>query len=103
MQGMRPRTFLVLAALLMLCPPRADAAPAIVHPTGDPAYDLAAVRAAVQAGGTVLLKARDAAGIPKAFDFGDYPVGGIDWQSAGYVALGTSGEVIEVTRGAFRF
>jgi hypothetical protein len=87
----------------MLCPPRTDAATTVVYPTGDPAYDVPAVRAAVQAGGTVLLKARDAAGIPRAFDFGDYPVGGIDWDSAGHVALGTSGEVIEVTRGASRF
>ena len=97
------RSFLVLAALLMLCPPRADAAETVVYPTGNPANDVARVRAAVQTGGTVLLKARDTAGIPRAFEFGDYAVGGIDWDSGGYVALGTSGEVIEVTSGAFRF
>src|SRR6185436_2805142 len=103
MHSLRHRSFLV-GALLMLCPPRADAAATVVYPTGYPAYDVAAVRAAVQAGGTVLLKARDTAGIPRAFDFGDYPVGRIDWDDdgAGYVALGTSGEVVEVTIGAFR-
>lgn len=63
---MKHRSFLILGALLTLSAPRADAAYTVVYPTGNPASDLAAVRAAVQAvqaGGTVLLKAKDASGI----------------------------------------
>ena len=73
----------------------------IVYPTGDPAQDVAAVRAAVRFGGTVRLKATDIAGNPQVFDFGDFPVSGVDWNyfGSGYVALGTSGEIVPVTAG----
>ena len=77
----------------------------VVYPTGDAAQDVAAVRAAVGLGGTVLLKAADVAGNPRAFDFGDFPVSGINWNyfGSGYVALGTSGEIVPVPVGAFTF
>lgn len=75
----------------------------VVHPTGDPTQDVAAVRTAVQAGGTVLLKATDAAGEPRAFDFGAFPVGAIDWNvsGSGWVALGIAGEIVPVAIGSF--
>jgi hypothetical protein len=77
--------------------------PTVVHPTGDPAQDVPAVRAAVRGGGTVLLKASDAAGHPRAFDFGDYPVSAIDWDESGtgYVALGMAGEIVPIAIGSF--
>lgn len=70
----------------------------VVYPTGDPTQDVNAVRAAVQGGGTVLLKATDSQGNPRAFNFGDFPVSEIDWNyfGSGYVALGTSGEIVAV-------
>jgi len=73
-----------------------------VWPTGDPAQDVAAVRAAVEGGGTVLLKATDVTGAAVAFEFGDYPVSEINWDDhgAGYVALGTSGEIVPVVSGS---
>jgi hypothetical protein len=73
-------------------------ADAVVYPTGDPTQDVPAVRAAVQAGGTVLLKAVDVEGEPQVFDFGDFPVGPINWNEAGsgYVPLGTSGEIVAI-------
>lgn len=63
---------------------------------------MAAVRSAVQSGGTVLLKATDVAGIPRPFDFGSLPVAAIDFDpdGSGYVALGTSGEIVPVSIGA---
>jgi hypothetical protein len=75
----------------------------VVHPTGDPTQDVPAVRTAIQAGGTVLLKATDDAGQPQAFDFGDFPVGAIDWNDSGsgWVALGTSGEIVPLNLGSF--
>jgi hypothetical protein len=91
------RTMLALgpAALLLL-----TGATTVVRPTGDPAQDLANVQAAVDRGGTVLLKATDASGTPRAFDFGDYPVGTYNWNyfgnPRGYVALGTAGEIVPV-------
>ncbi len=71
----------------------------VVYPTGDPTRDVAAVRAAVRAGGMVFLKATDRFGTPRAFDFGDYPVGAIDWdeEGSGYVALGTHGTTLPVS------
>lgn len=42
----------------------------VVYPTGVFPDDLANVQAAVDAGGTILLKATDADGVPTAFDFG---------------------------------
>lgn len=71
----------------------------VVYPTGDPVVDVAAIRAAVQAGGTVLLKATDVAGNPRPFELGNYPVGAIDWDpyGAGYIALGTRGEIVPVS------
>src|SRR5262245_2343042 len=68
----------------------------VVYPTGDPVQDVPAVQAAVDGGGTVLLKAVDASGAPQVFDFGTYPVGAVDWDEAGVgsVALGTSGDLV---------
>ncbi|HJT81451.1 MAG TPA: right-handed parallel beta-helix repeat-containing protein [Chthoniobacterales bacterium] len=76
---------------------------ATVYPTGNPAQDVANVRGAAAGGGTVLLKAVDATGIPRAFDFGDYPVSRINWDyaGAGYVGLGTAGEIVPVSLGNF--
>ena len=70
-----------------------------VFPTGDAARDVDNVRAAVRAGGTVLLKATDASGNPREFNFGDFPVGEIDWNDfgSGYVAVGTHGEIVPLT------
>lgn len=89
-----PAVFLGLSILASLsAPARADV---VVYPTGDPAQDVSAVRLAVQEGGTVLLKAVDAAGEPQAFDFGDFPVDTVNWNDfgSGYVAIGTSGELV---------
>jgi len=91
------RTMLALgpAAFLIL-----TGATTVVRPTGDPAQDLANVQAAIDRGGTVLLKATDVAGAPRAFEFGDYPIGTYDWNyfgsPRGYVALGTAGEIVPV-------
>lgn len=82
--------FLALSALAL--PALADA---VVYPSGDPGQDVAAVQAAVDGGGTVLLKAVDVNGVPQVFDFGEYPVGAVDWDdTAGSVALGTSGDLV---------
>ncbi|HEX5042139.1 MAG TPA: right-handed parallel beta-helix repeat-containing protein [Candidatus Polarisedimenticolaceae bacterium] len=89
----------VLLALSGLAfPAHADA---LVYPTGDPAQDVPAVQAAVDEGGTVLLKAVDVNGIPQAFDFGEYPVGAVDWDEPGLgsVALGTSGDLVILLAG----
>jgi hypothetical protein len=94
------RTAALVCALGVL--PAATSGHTVVRPTGDPARDVQAVRAAVRAGGTVLLKATDAAGKPRAFDFGDFPVGAIDWndEGSGYVALGISGQIVPVAIGS---
>jgi hypothetical protein len=94
--------FLALSGLAL--PAFADS---VVYPTGDPGQDVAAVQAAVDGGGTVLLKALDVNGFPQVFDFGEYPVAAVNWdaQGAGSVALGTSGDlvILIVGNGAFLF
>jgi outer membrane protein assembly factor BamB len=70
----------------MLGPPTADAAATVVYRTGDPASDVAAVRAAVRAGGKVLLKAGHAAGAPRALDRPSEPTVSHDrllWENRG--------------------
>jgi hypothetical protein len=79
----------------------AASAQTVVRPTGDPQHDLAAVQGAVDAGGTVLLKARDARGRPRSFNFGEFPAGWINWSDpgadpSGFVALGIGGDVVRV-------
>ena len=70
----------------------------VVYPTGDAVRDLAAVQAAVEGGGTVRLKARDTRGRPRAFNFGTFPAGFIEWNPvgpvSGFVALGLGGEIV---------
>ncbi len=66
----------------------------VVYPTGNPADDVANVQAAVDLGGTVLLKAVDQSGAPRAFNFGELPLGWLNWNAAGWVALGTAGQMI---------
>jgi hypothetical protein len=75
----------------------------VVYPTGTSPTDVNNVRAAVAKGGTVLLKARNRHGKPKAFNFGEYPVGEIDWDDSGsgYVALGINGNIKSVDLGDF--
>jgi hypothetical protein len=52
----------------------AVASPAqIVYPTGDPSIDIANVQAAIDEGGTVLLKSTNQVGVPTSFDFGHPP------------------------------
>ena len=46
------------------------AAATVVYPTGSYPLDVQNVQAALDGGGTVLLKATNAAGVPTAFDFG---------------------------------
>jgi hypothetical protein len=59
----------------------AQAATAVVYPTGDYPTDVQNIQAAVDRGGTVLLKAQNAAGAATAFNFGP-PV-----QGPGFVTL----------------
>lgn len=56
--------------------PAAGAEMTVVFPTGDPAQDVPNVQAAVDAGGTVRLKATTVDGEPGAFDFGSNLPGG---------------------------
>lgn len=93
------RAQVAITAVLLYGLARGALAISVVYPTGDPALDVAAVRAAVSSGGTVLLKANDAFGNPQWFDFGDYPVAAIDWDffGSGYVALGTNGKIVRKT------
>ena len=64
------RQWLILAAALAVAVAHAEAATQVVHPTGVFPADVLNVRAAVNAGGTVLLKATDVSGAPLAFNFG---------------------------------
>ncbi len=90
---------MTLGIVLFVTLPLRASGGTVVYPTGDPTRDVAAVRAAVRAGGTVFLKSTDRFGTPRAFDFGDYPVGAIDWdeEGSGYVALGTHGTILPVS------
>lgn len=78
---MRIRLLACAAALMMCaCFPAANASAgtpkpnvtldAIVYPTGTFPTDVLNVQTAVTSGGTVLLKAADAAGVPQRFEFG---------------------------------
>ena len=53
----------------------ASAATTIVYPTGQYPTDVQSVQAALDQGGTILLKATNASGAPTAFDFGPAVVG----------------------------
>lgn len=66
---------LILVALALSFP-SARAADTTVYPTGTFPADVLAVRAAVRAGGHVVLKATDPAGIPTVFEFGPAVRGG---------------------------
>lgn len=72
-----------LAPLVAICAALAAAggaraATVVVYPTGLYPLDVENVQAAVDQGGTVLLKATNEAGVPTAFDFGP-PVVGPGW------------------------
>lgn len=60
---------------------RQAAAATVVYPTGQYPADVQSVQAALDGGGTVLLKATNAAGAPTSFDFGPAAPG------SGFVAL----------------
>src|SRR4029434_443181 len=64
------------------------AAATIVYPTGSYPLDAQNVQAALDGGGTVLLKATNAAGVPTAFDFGPSDVTG------GWVEMFVDAELI---------
>jgi hypothetical protein len=66
----------------------------VVYPTGDYPTDVQNVQAAVDQGGTVLLKAQDAAGVATAFNFGP-PVQGL-----GFVTLHRDVELLGERLGA---
>jgi hypothetical protein len=93
----------LLLVLTLIAFPAFAFGQAVVYPTGDPVQDVSSVRDAVRGGGTVLLRATDARGQPRAFDFGDFPVSAINWNDSGsgWVALGISGEIVPVTIGSF--
>lgn len=81
----------LLAVLLVLAPiamPTAQAAATVVYPTGQYPTDVELVQAALDQGGTVLLKAMDASGTPTAFNFGP-PLA-----SSGFVNFGADAELI---------
>jgi hypothetical protein len=62
-----------LIALMSMCPLDGRADPgglSVVYPTGLYPYDVTIVQAALDRGGTVLLKAVNVAGIPTPFNFG---------------------------------
>jgi hypothetical protein len=66
---------LVAAGLLASAPSTARAAVTVVYPTGQFPADVTNVQAALDQGGTVLLKATDVQGQPTAFDFGPSQLG----------------------------
>lgn len=70
---MRKLVALVLSALACAIAspvPAAASGARVVYPTGLAASDVPQVQAAVNAGGSILLKASDANGVPAAFEFG---------------------------------
>jgi hypothetical protein len=60
----------ILMSLFVAGSACAASAATVVHPTGSFPLDVQNVQAALDGGGTVLLKATNAAGVPTAFDFG---------------------------------
>jgi hypothetical protein len=87
---------IAFAALVACALSAANAALAaiVVYPTGDYPTDVQNVQAAVDQGGTVLLKAQNAAGVATAFNFGP-PV-----QGPGFVTLQRDVELIGEQLGA---
>lgn len=63
-------TTAVILTSIAVDPASAIAAERVVVPTGEFPADVVNVQAAVNLGGTILLKARNAAGVPTAFNFG---------------------------------
>ena len=63
-------SFAALLAALVSCPVRAASPPTTIYPTGSFPLDVSHVQAALDGGGTVLLKATNAGGLPTAFNFG---------------------------------
>jgi opacity protein-like surface antigen len=87
---------IAFAALVACALSAANAALAaiVVYPTGDYPTDVQNVQAAVDQGGTVLLKAQNAAGVATAFNFGP-PVQGL-----GFVTLHRDVELLGEQLGA---
>lgn len=88
-----PAAVLVLSAAAAAAPVRAAT---FVHPAGSYPADVQAVQAAVDGGGTVVLKAVNEAGEPTAFDFGPASFAG------GTVFLNTDVKIVGETAGAVR-
>jgi hypothetical protein len=89
--------------LLLLLLPAVGGADTIVYPTGSYPADVEAVQAALDGGGRVLLKARNASGQPTAFDFGP-PVNTGGWvELTGDVEIRgeRQGEAMTTIRGGF--
>jgi hypothetical protein len=76
MKKNRCRALLVSGALLALSAAHANASWTVVYPTGEFPADVESVQEALDVGGLVLLKSRDADGVPTAFDFGPAEAGG---------------------------
>jgi hypothetical protein len=92
------RTLAVGAIVLSLAGP--SLAETVVFPTGSHPADVQAVQEAVNGGGTVLLKAINADGVPTAFDFGP-PVSGSGWVQL-TAAVEVRGEAAAGTRTTIR-
>jgi hypothetical protein len=60
----------LIVVMWLIDPAATAAADLVVHPEGNAVADVPNVRAAVAAGGVVLLKATNADGVPTAFEFG---------------------------------
>jgi len=92
-----------VASILALCPGLASAQIRVVYPTGTFPTDVENVRSAVDAGGTVVLKATDASGTPTAFDFGaPAPGGGSVVMGREVTVVGESvGEEMTTIRGGY--
>lgn len=67
---MRTTTAIVLAAIALFTSNVYAKPPTVVYPTGIFPTDVQNVQAAINQGGTVLLKATDTVGHPLAFNFG---------------------------------
>ena len=85
---MRRGLLLALLCAAFATPAGAHAATTVVYPTGQYPADVQNVQAAVDGGGTVLLKATNASGAPTAFNFGP-PVRG-----PGFVTLSRNVELV---------
>ena len=70
------KSMLLVALLLSLATAAGAAPPTVVYPTGTFPLDVQNVQAALDGGGTVLLKAVNASGVPTHFNFGPSSLAG---------------------------